>query len=125
MPTKSTTNTFTFTWEEKRLGEKILIEMRKVHGTNREKRYTVAHELGYTGYATGHNPIPKNVRSYISSVAGKVAGIRRRQKNNMKENPVSNSNADVWYEEVAASRSLQHGLHPEDEEALVKYFANT
>jgi hypothetical protein len=100
---------------EKKLGRALLDQARKHKGKFPYRMNLAAHALGYR---SGYNEVPEQVRQFISSVGGKVSGVVKKKK---KEKNSRFITSEQWLEDLLANKSLQHGLHPEDEENVIEW----
>lgn len=85
--------------------------------------------MGYKNYAS----VPSGTHSFISSLGGQSRGKTPSTKKEVKKTSVQQGRSkkqsflppektaeQLWYEEYAKSKSLQHTLHPEDEKLLIQ-----
>ncbi len=105
-----------FNEHEKKLGRALLDQAQKYDGDFRYRMKLAAHALGYHG---GYHEVPERVRAFISSIGGKVSGVKRKKKK--KQNNSRFPTSKEWVEDLLANKSLQHGLHPEDEENVIEW----
>lgn len=122
----------TWTKAEEELGRNLIHEARNHDGDFLKRFSNAAIKMGYRSYSA----VPPGTRSFISSIAGQSrrkspAAIRTVDKKPAKKKPSKKkepsaptemTQEQLWLEEYAKSKSLQHGLHPEDDTAFIKYF---
>lgn len=113
-----------WTGKEEALGRRLLEEMKAATGDTFLMRANSASEvLGYGRYAD----IPQGTKSFISFIGGRSSGMKKRgnrAKNSASpssEKPPPASYKERWFMEALASKSMRHGLHPQDEADLLEY----
>ena len=115
----------TWTKVDVELAKKLRTYANDLKGSFLEKFGAAAQAHGYRSYSD----LPSGVKSYISSLGGKRRSsqnltpiIKRRGRATREHGYVDPQNAE-YYEELRKSKTMQHGLHPEDEAVLVEHFS--
>lgn len=113
-----------FTEEEKELAKKLKEYANQCSNSRYiENLWEAAKYYGYDNYGE----VPLRIKQCISSVAGIRSGVAKRCSAKIKVVPKTStpqklSAKEEWYKEVSHSKTMQHALHPQDEEDLVEFF---
>lgn len=115
-----------WTQEDVKIAELLLAEEKKIDQNIRwaTRMHKAAKKCGYANY---NDPgLPFGVKSYIhfKSEEAKKKKSLSKQADEKGNEIIPQTPAEIWKEDLLKNPEMIHGLHPEDEEELIKHLQN-